>query len=75
MKTFLLIVTFSATTGLIGGGRTERIASFDDYQRPNAVAGSALGMRAAGPAARTHWPLGSRFQPQGSPRWSAFHLL
>jgi hypothetical protein len=27
-----MIVTFSATAGLIGGGRTERIASFDDYQ-------------------------------------------
>jgi hypothetical protein len=31
-KTFILIVTFSATTGLIGGARTERIASFDNYQ-------------------------------------------
>jgi len=32
MKTFVLIVTFAATTDLIGGARTERIASFDDYQ-------------------------------------------
>jgi hypothetical protein len=32
MKTFVLIVTFAATTDLIGGAGTERIASFDDYQ-------------------------------------------
>jgi hypothetical protein len=32
MKTFVLIVTFAATTDLIGGARTERIANFDDYQ-------------------------------------------
>jgi hypothetical protein len=32
MKAFVLIVTFAATTDLIGGARTERIASFDDYQ-------------------------------------------
>ena len=31
-KTFVLIVTFAATTDLIGGARTELIASFDDYQ-------------------------------------------
>ena len=31
MKTFVLIVTFAATTDLVGGARTERIASFDDY--------------------------------------------
>jgi hypothetical protein len=30
MKTFVLIVTFGAATGLIGDARTERIASFDD---------------------------------------------
>jgi hypothetical protein len=28
MKTFVLIVSFAATTDLIGGARTERIASF-----------------------------------------------
>jgi len=32
MKTFVLIVTFAATTDLLGGARTERIASFDDYE-------------------------------------------
>ena len=32
MKTFVLIVTFAATTDLISEARTERIASFDDYQ-------------------------------------------
>ena len=41
MKTFVLIVTFAATTDLIGGARTERIASFDDYQAC-ASAGRAL---------------------------------
>jgi hypothetical protein len=41
MKTFVLIVTFAATTDLIGGARTERIASFDDYQAC-AAAGRAL---------------------------------
>jgi hypothetical protein len=40
MKTFVLIVTFAATTDLIGA-RTERIASFDDYQAC-ASAGRAL---------------------------------
>ena len=40
-KTFVLIVTFAATTDLIGGARTERIASFDDYQSC-ASAGRAL---------------------------------
>ena len=40
-KTFVLIVTFAATTDLIGGARTERIASFDDYQAC-ASAGRAL---------------------------------
>ena len=40
-KTFVLIVTFAATTDLIGGARTERIASFDDYQAC-AAAGRAL---------------------------------
>jgi hypothetical protein len=41
MKTFVLIVSFAATTDLIGGARTERIASFDDYQAC-ASAGRAL---------------------------------
>jgi hypothetical protein len=41
MKTFVLIVTFAATTDLIGGARTERIASFDDYQAC-ALAGRTL---------------------------------
>ena len=41
MKTFVLIVAFAATTDLIGGARTERIASFDDYQAC-ASAGRAL---------------------------------
>jgi hypothetical protein len=41
MKTFVLIVTFAATTDFIGGARTERIASFDDYQAC-ASAGRAL---------------------------------
>jgi hypothetical protein len=31
VKAFVLIVTFAATGGT-GGVRTERIASFDDYQ-------------------------------------------
>jgi len=41
MKTFVLIVTFAATTDLIGGARAERIASFDDYQAC-ALAGRTL---------------------------------
>jgi hypothetical protein len=41
MKTFVLIVTFAATTDLISDARTERIASFDDYQAC-ASAGRAL---------------------------------
>ncbi len=41
VKTFALIVTFAATTDLIGGARTECIASFDDYQAC-AAAGQAL---------------------------------
>ena len=61
MKTFVLI----APTGLIGGGRTERSASFDDYQSCACRRTS----RKDALAAR------SRFQPKGSPRWSAFHLL
>ena len=40
MKTFALIVTFAATTDLIGA-RTECIACFDDYQAC-AAAGQAL---------------------------------
>jgi hypothetical protein len=32
MKTFVLLVTFAASTDLIGEARTQRIASFDDYQ-------------------------------------------
>jgi hypothetical protein len=32
IKTFVLLVTFAASTDLIGEARTERIASFDDYQ-------------------------------------------
>ena len=50
MKTFVLIVTFAATTDLIGGARTERIASFDDYQAC-ASAGRAL-------HSRQHWECG-----------------
>ena len=34
-------MTFAATTDLIGGARTERIASFDDYQAC-ALAGRTL---------------------------------
>ena len=41
MKTFVLIVTFAASTDLIGGERTERIGSFDDYQAC-ALAGRTL---------------------------------
>ena len=41
MKTFVLIVTFTASTDLIGGARTERISSFDDYQAC-ALAGRTL---------------------------------
>ena len=51
MKTFALIVTFAATTDLIGGARTECIASFDDYQACGAADRrcnrSSIGMRAA----------------------------
>ena len=36
-----LIVTFAATTDLIGDARTERIGSFDDYQAC-ALAGRTL---------------------------------
>jgi hypothetical protein len=41
VKTFVLIVTFAATTDHIGVSRTERIASFDDY-RACALAGRTL---------------------------------
>jgi hypothetical protein len=47
MKTFVLIVTFAATTDLVGGARTDRIASFDDYQAC-ASAGRALGVALTG---------------------------
>jgi len=57
MKTFVLIVTFSATTGLVGGGRTERIASFDDYQSC-VSAGQTL-------YPDQHWECVPQDQPQG----------
>ena len=60
MKTFVLIVTFAATTDLIGGARTERIASFDDYQA-SAAAGRAL-------YSQQHWECVPEDQhPKGAP--------
>ena len=59
MKTFVLIVTFAATTDLTSGARTERIASFDDYQSC-ASAGRAL-------YSQQHWECVPENQPQGSP--------
>ena len=59
MKTFVLIVTFAATTDLISDARTERIASFDDYQAC-VSAGRAL-------YPQQHWECVPQNQlPQGS---------
>ena len=58
MKIFVLIVTFAATTDLIGGARAERIASFDDYQAC-ASAGRTL-------YSQQHWECVPENQPQGS---------
>jgi len=59
MKTFVLIVTFAATTDLISEARTERIASFDDYQAC-VSAGRAL-------YPQQHWECVPQNQlPQGS---------
>ena len=70
MKTFVLIVTFSATTGLIGGWRAERIAGFDDYQSC-VSAGQTLypdqHWECAGPLRKDALAARSRLQPQGSP--------
>ena len=76
MKTFVLIVTFSATTGLIGGGRIERVASFDDYQSC-VSAGQTLYPLSIGNACRRTsrkdaLAAGSRFRPQGSPTGRPF---
>jgi hypothetical protein len=59
MKTFVLLVTFAASTDLISEARTERIASFDDYQAC-VLAGRTL-------YPQQHWECVPENQPHENP--------
>ena len=75
MKTFVLIVIFSATTGLIGGGRTDRIVSMIIgvvYQQARRCTRCGIGNACRGTSRCDALADRSRFRPQGSPTGRPF---